>query len=82
MLKRDELKFPGSCLNRAYDDERLFVGLARDPAVPAMIRAWIGERLRLGKNQQGDPQIVEAEECAKLMEQERTELCRRQKSPQ
>jgi hypothetical protein len=70
MLKRLELSDPKSCFNRARDDERLFVLLGRDVAAPAAIRAWIAERIRLGKNQPGDAQIREAEACADLMEQD------------
>ncbi len=60
MRKRDELTDPNSCLSRARDDEWLFVLLGRDIAAPAAVRAWIDERLRLGKNQPDDPQILEA----------------------
>jgi hypothetical protein len=59
--KRDELADPRSCLNRARDDEWTFVLLGRDPATPAAVRAWIEERVRLGKNGRGDPQILSAE---------------------
>lgn len=68
MIKRQELVNPNSCLNRACDDEMLFVLIGRDKAAPAAIRAWIEERIRLGKNQRADAQIVEAEDCAHLME--------------
>ncbi len=71
MLKSDELHRPDSCLNKAFPDERLFVLLARDPAAPETIRYWVDLRLRLGKNKPKDPQIVEAWECANLMERER-----------
>jgi hypothetical protein len=74
MLKRDEIQSTSSCLNRAGDGERLFVLLARDPAAPVAIRAWIAERLRLGKNTASDEQIREAFECASLMELERAEV--------
>ena len=74
MIKRDEIEDTQSCLNKANDSERLFVLLARDPAAPAAIRAWIAERLRLGKNVAGDEQIREAFECANLMELERSEI--------
>jgi len=74
MLKRDELEDTTSCLNKATDGERLFVMLARDPAAPVAIRAWIAERIRLGKNAPGDEQIREAFECAALMEMERVEI--------
>lgn len=68
MRKRDELE--RGCMAKARDDEMTFVLLGRDHAAPAAIRAWIEERLRLRKNQPDDPQIVEAEECAKAMERE------------
>ena len=74
MIKRDEIEYTESCLNKAHDDERLFVLLARDPAAPVAIRAWIAERIRLGKNALSDDQIREAHECAKLMEIERAEI--------
>lgn len=74
MLKRDEIETPESCFNKAQDNERLFVMLARDPAAPVAIRAWIAERIRLGKNVSDDAQIREARECANLMESERPEL--------
>lgn len=71
MRKSDELSDFSSCLNKARDDERLFVLLARDPAAPVAIRAWVKERLRLGKNAPDDAQIVEALDCADRMERER-----------
>lgn len=74
MLKRDEIEDTESCLNKAGDDERLFVLLARDPAAPVAIRAWIAERLRLGKNGADDAQIIEARDCAARMDVERTEI--------
>jgi len=74
MLKRDEIEDTESCFNKAGDGERLFVLLARDPAAPAAIRAWVDERIRLGKNAAGDDQIREALECASLMELERAEI--------
>lgn len=71
MRKRDELSNPRSCLNRARDDEWLFVLLGRDVTAPATIRFWISERLRLEKNRSDDPQINDAAACAVRMEQER-----------
>lgn len=70
MRKRDELTDPRSCMSRARDDEWTFVLLGRDHAAPAAVRAWIEERVRLGKNQRTDPQIVEAEEWAASVEAE------------
>ena len=73
MIKRDEFECDDSCFNKARDNERLFVLLARDAAAPVAIRAWVEERIRLRKNTATDPQIVEALECARLMEIERRE---------
>jgi hypothetical protein len=61
MKKQEELKDARSCLNRARADEWLFVLLGRDRAAPAAVRAWIEERIRLGKNKPSDPQIKEAQ---------------------
>ena len=71
MRKREELANEDSCLNRAADNEMLFVLLARDVAAPTAIRAWCTERIRLGKNQWDDAQIAEALRCADAMDMER-----------
>jgi hypothetical protein len=68
MLKRDELNDPQSCLSRAHDDEMTFVLLARDPAAPVAVRAWLAERVRLGLNRLGDLEINEAEAIASIMD--------------
>lgn len=62
MIRREEISNPHSCLNRARDDEHVFVLLERDPAMAPAIRTWIEERIRLGKNTRFDPQICEAEQ--------------------
>lgn len=64
MRKRDELTDPGSCLNRARDDEWLFVLLGRDISAPFAVRAWVEHRIASGKNRRDDLQIVEAERWA------------------
>ena len=61
MRKRDELTDPRSCMNRAFDDEWTFVLLGRDLAATVAVRAWIEERICLGKNAREDAQIIEAE---------------------
>lgn len=71
MRKQDELTNLKSCMSRARPDEMTFVLLGRDAAAPAAIRAWVAERMRLGKNQRDDEQIVEALECADAMDAER-----------
>lgn len=63
MKKLDELEQQTSCLNKARNDEMLFVLLGRDPAGPAAIRAWIEERIRIGKNVRGDALMLDAEKC-------------------
>lgn len=71
MRKRDEMTNPDSCMSRAKDDEMTFVLLARDPAAPAVIRAWVEERIKIGKNTHNDPQVVGALRCAAIMDLER-----------
>lgn len=68
MYKIAELTNPDSCLNRARDDEMVFVLLARDPAAPAAIREWCTKRWMLKKNESTDPQILEALEVANTMQ--------------
>lgn len=73
----DEMTNPGSCLNKVEKNELVFVLLGRDPAAPEAIRAWIAERIRLGKNKITDIQIVKAQECAGMMNVERSALLKR-----
>lgn len=70
MRKKDELTKEHTCMQPAHPNEMTFVLLSRDAAAPFAIRAWVAERLRLGKNAEQDPQIVEALECAVTMEAE------------
>jgi hypothetical protein len=74
MVKTKELSDPLSCLNRAADDEILFVLLSRDLSAPVAIRAWVKDRVETGKNVLTDPQIQEALGCAFRMEQQRKKL--------
>lgn len=71
MVKLEELTNPKSCMSRAGDHEMTFVLLGRDAAAPAAIRAWIDERVALGKNMTSDEQILEAQHCADYMQQQR-----------
>lgn len=68
MIKSQELTDPTSCLSKAGYSELLFVLLGRDPAAPVAIRAWVEERIRLGKNKVSDDQIKEALACANDIE--------------
>ncbi len=71
MRKKDELATNAhSCMSSAHDEEMVFVLLSRDAAAPVAIRAWVAERLRIGKNVETDAQIVEALSCALTMESE------------
>lgn len=71
MRKRDELTNPNSCLNKAGDDDMIFVLIPSDEDAPDTIRDWVRRRIRRGKNQPGDPKMVEALENAATMERER-----------
>jgi hypothetical protein len=70
MRKKDELSLENTCMSHAHPEEMTFVLLGRDPAAAVAIRAWVAERLRLGKNAPEDKQITEALECASTMEAE------------
>lgn len=70
MRKKDELSRTDTCMAHAHESEMVFVLLSRDAAAPIAIRAWVAERLRLGKNTEADEQIVEALACAATMERE------------
>lgn len=70
MRKKDELSREHTCMQTAHPEEMVFVLLSRDAAAPVAIRAWVAERLRLGKNVETDEQIVDALECADTMEKE------------
>ena len=70
MRKKDELAKQHTCMAHAHSEEMVFVLLSRDAAAPVAIRAWVAERLRLGKNTESDEQIVEALTCAQTMESE------------
>lgn len=70
MRKKDELTKQSTCMAHAHPNEMVFVLLSRDAAAPITIRAWVAERVRLGKNTESDAQIVEALECARTMESE------------
>lgn len=67
MLKHLEKALPESCLNRAGDDEPVFVLRAKDAAAPQTIRSWALRRVELGLNNDSDEQITEALECADQM---------------
>lgn len=51
------------CLDKAYDDERIFVLLARDPAAPSAIMQWIARSIET----QPAEKLKEALDCALKM---------------
>lgn len=67
MKKKDEVAAKASCLNRAEDDEMIFVLLGRDLSAPVAIRAWCENRVMNGDNKWEDAQITEALKCADEM---------------
>jgi hypothetical protein len=72
MRKDLEATDPQSCWNKAREDELVFVLLGRDKTAPAVIDAWCAERIRIGKNTEGDAQITEARELAAAIREEQT----------
>jgi hypothetical protein len=60
-----EIELKTSCLNKAKEDELLFVLLERDDAAAQTVEFWIDKRLSLGKNEINDPQIAEARQWIK-----------------
>jgi hypothetical protein len=71
VIKRDEVRDPASCLNKALDHELLFVLLGRDEDAPETIRYWVQRRILRGKNKPDDELMIEALATAVVMEQER-----------
>jgi hypothetical protein len=67
VIKSEELTNPSSCLNKAKDDEPMFVLLGRDPDAADTVRDWIGRRLASGMNTIGDGQLAEALTFSEVM---------------
>lgn len=56
MLKRDEIADPNSCLNKAADDEPIFVLRANDPKAANAVRNWAAHyRLEIMQAGEGIP---------------------------
>lgn len=47
-IKRDEVADPNSCLNRAADDEPVFVLRAKDPLAAKLVEDWAARALLAG----------------------------------
>lgn len=50
-LKRDEIADPNSCLNRAAEDEPIFVLRAKDPLAAKMVEDWAARAVLAGLHQ-------------------------------
>lgn len=74
MQKAYEVANSTSCLNKALMNEMMFILLARDPAAPAAIDAWILERVKLGLNRMSDDKIKSAIKCKDIMLEERKRI--------
>lgn len=64
-IKRDEIADPNSCLNRAGDDEPVFVLRAKDPLAARTVRDWAARAVLSGKH---DDRAIEANRFADAME--------------
>lgn len=64
---RKVMELNRGCMAKAGNMEMTFVLLSRDESAPAVIAFWCQERVRLGKNQWHDDQIIEALQCARTM---------------
>lgn len=82
MLKHEEMSDPTSCLNKAADDEIIFVVLEQDDAAPDTIRFWVNKRIELGKNKPSDRKMTSALELADLIEQRKAAVKRCSWCPQ
>ncbi len=73
MKKRDEIADPNSCLNKARDNEIIFVLLERDDAYADTVEYWAKRRVELGKNKPSDGQVTEARASAILVRRRKEE---------
>lgn len=66
MIKSLEISDPKSCLNKASNDEPIFVLRAKDPQSIPIVLAWIQKRIEEGHEDVDDPKIRDAFEwCVK-----------------
>ncbi len=72
MKRLDEINQPGSCLNKAQDDEPIFVIRAKDPVGASAVRQWAHEAERSGMH--GDNKIAAARALAEDMDDWRHDL--------
>lgn len=55
------------CHGKAAPDEPTFTLLARDPAASVLVGLWVVARVGIGKNDEDDAQVQEANECSHRM---------------
>lgn len=60
MTRSENMADKNSCLNRAREDEQIFVLLGRDKSAPAAVLAWCKHRIESGKSLPESKEIVEA----------------------
>lgn len=72
MLKRDEVSNPSSCLNKAAEDEPVFVLRGKDPCAPDAIRFWAD--CASEREEHEDEKIEEALKMADQMDAYRARL--------
>jgi hypothetical protein len=65
MIKRDEISSPDSCLNKAADDEPIFVLRANDELSANLVRRWALEYAAQKNRQTGD---INPKQMAKINE--------------
>ncbi len=70
MIKRDEVRRPDSCLNRAREDEIVFVLLGRDMTTPITILKWAMERIKISKSAVDSDEIKDAVRMADTLIEE------------
>lgn len=71
MLKRHEISDPNSCLNKAKDNQMVFVLTENDKAMEETIEFWINKRIELGLNELGDTKMVTAQNVADYVRSQR-----------
>lgn len=67
MTKRELIDDQNSCLNKAADDEPIFVLLGRDAAAYRAVLYWAEQRVSLGINGAGDTKVANAISVARQM---------------
>ena len=64
------------CLEKAFDDERLFVLMTRDVTAPLVVMEWIKMNIQL----QPEEKLREAFECAMEMKKNQASMMLRKKA--